>query len=136
IKHALAYLRLLAAPDDDGAFLRVVNFPPRGIGARTLETLQDQARSLGTSWWQTACASGIGGKAGASVVAFIKQIEAMRSATAELSLGETVTHVVEASGLRAHYRAERDGQDRSENLQELVHAGDSFVRGPDLQGAR
>ena len=37
VKHALAYLRLLAAPDDDGAFLRIVNFPPRGIGARTLE---------------------------------------------------------------------------------------------------
>jgi DNA helicase-2/ATP-dependent DNA helicase PcrA len=135
IKHALAYLRLLAAPDDDGAFLRVVNFPPRGIGARTLETLQDHARSSGTSLWQTACASGIGGKAGASVVAFIKQIEAMRSATAELSLGETVTHVVEASGLRAHYRAERDGQDRIENLQELVNAAESFVREADLQVA-
>ena len=41
VKHALAYLRLIAAPEDDGAFLRVVNFPPRGIGARTLEKLQD-----------------------------------------------------------------------------------------------
>src|SRR4030095_9356081 len=40
IKHALAYLRLLAASDDDGAFLRVANFPPRGIGARTLGTLR------------------------------------------------------------------------------------------------
>ena len=39
IKSALAYLRLIATPDDDGAFLRIVNFPPRGIGARTLETL-------------------------------------------------------------------------------------------------
>ena len=38
VKHALAYLRLLAASDDDGALLRVVNFPPRGIGVRTLET--------------------------------------------------------------------------------------------------
>ena len=45
IKHALAYLRLIAAPDDDNAFLRVVNFPPRGIGARTLEQLQDAARA-------------------------------------------------------------------------------------------
>src|SRR6266496_4208795 len=52
VKHALAYLRLLASPDDDGAFLRVVNFPPRGIGAKTVETLQDQARAAGTSLWQ------------------------------------------------------------------------------------
>ena len=55
VKHALAYLRLVAAPDDDGAFLRVVNFPPRGIGARTLEALQDAARERQTSLWQAAC---------------------------------------------------------------------------------
>ena len=47
VKHALAYLRLIAAPDDDGAFLRVVNFPPRGIGARSLETLQERAQAQG-----------------------------------------------------------------------------------------
>jgi DNA helicase II / ATP-dependent DNA helicase PcrA len=51
IKHALAYLRLLAEPGDDGAFLRVVNFPPRGLGARTLEQLQDAARAQRTSLW-------------------------------------------------------------------------------------
>lgn len=37
IKHALAYLRLAVNPDDDNALLRVINFPPRGIGARTVE---------------------------------------------------------------------------------------------------
>jgi DNA helicase-2/ATP-dependent DNA helicase PcrA len=41
IKHALAYLRLLENPNDDTSFLRVVNFPPRGIGARSMEQLQD-----------------------------------------------------------------------------------------------
>ena len=66
VKHALAYLRLVAVPEDDGAFLRVVNFPPRGIGARTLESLQDTARASGTSLWQAACAGTIGGKAGTS----------------------------------------------------------------------
>ena len=48
IKHALAYLRLLANPDDDGAFLRVVNFPTRGIGTRSVEALQDAASAHGT----------------------------------------------------------------------------------------
>ena len=135
VKHALAYLRLLATPDDDGAFLRVVNFPPRGIGARTVEALQDRARSTGTSLWQAARMTNVGGKAGASVSAFIRQIEAMRAATTELPLAETVAHAVEASGLRSHYRAERDGQDRIENLQELVNAAESFVREADLQVA-
>ena len=135
IKHALAYLRLLAAPDDDGAFLRVVNFPPRGVGARTLETLQDRARSTGTSLWQAARAATVGGKAGASVAAFMKQVDAMRAATAGLPLAERVEHVVHASGLREHYRAEKDGQDRIENLQELVNAAESFVRESDFQVA-
>jgi len=135
IKHALAYLRLLAAPDDDGAFLRVVNFPPRGIGARTLETLQDEARRNSTSLWQAGRTTGIGGKAGASAAAFVKQIDAMRSATSGLALAETVTYVIEASGLSAHYRATRDGQDRIENLQELVNAAESFAREADFQVA-
>jgi DNA helicase-2/ATP-dependent DNA helicase PcrA len=135
IKHALAYLRLLAAPDDDGAFLRVVNFPPRGVGARTIETLQDRARETGASLWHTALATKIGGKAGAGVVAFVRQIDAMRAVTAGLPLAETVEHVVHASGLLAHYGAEKDGQDRIENLRELVNAAQSFVREADLQVA-
>jgi len=135
VKHALAYLRLLAASDDDGAFLRVVNFPPRGVGARTLETLQDRARSTGTSLWQAARAATVGGKAGASVAAFMKQVDAMRAATAGLPLAERVEHVVHASGLREHYRTEKDGQDRIENLQELVNAAESFVREGDFQVA-
>ncbi len=135
VKHALAYMRLLAAPGDDGAFLRVVNFPPRGVGARTLETLQDKARAAGTSLWQSACTTPVAGKSGASVAAFLKRIEAMRTATAGLPLSETVEHVVHASGLNAHYAAEKDGQERIENLQELVNAAESFVREADFQVA-
>jgi len=133
VKHALAYLRLVAAPDDDAAFLRVANFPPRGVGARTLETLQDRAADVGASLWQTACAAHLGGRAGAGVAAFVRQIEAMRAATAGLPLAESVEHVVHASGMLAHYGAEKDGQDRIENLQELVNAAESFVREAETQ---
>ena len=128
VKHALAYLRLIAAPGDDGAFLRVVNFPPRGIGARTLESLQDAARGQGASLWQAACSGALTGKAGGSVGAFVRTIEAMRAATAGLPLPEAVEHVIEASGLVAHYRAEKDGEDRVDNLEELVNAAQGFVR--------
>src|SRR6266567_3331652 len=86
VKHALAYLRLLASPDDDGAFLRVVNFPPRSIGARSVELLQDHARGNGTTLWQAACAGAISGKSGTAVGSFVRLIEAMRTATSSLSL--------------------------------------------------
>ncbi|MEP6657013.1 MAG: UvrD-helicase domain-containing protein [Betaproteobacteria bacterium] len=132
IKHALAYLRLLAAPDDDGAFLRIVNFPPRGIGARTLESLQDTARATGSALWQAACSGAAGGKAGACLAIFVRMIEAMRAATAGLPLPEAVEHVITASGLLAHYGNEKDGQDRVDNLAELVSAADSFLREADL----
>ncbi|MGE5667590.1 MAG: 3'-5' exonuclease, partial [Betaproteobacteria bacterium] len=132
VKHALAYLRLLVEPGDDGAFLRAVNFPTRGIGARTLEQLQDAARARGTTLWQAACAGAAKGKAGAALAGFVRLIENAREATHHLPLGETVAHVVEASGLVAHYRAEKDGSERVENLEELVNAAEGFVREADL----
>jgi DNA helicase-2/ATP-dependent DNA helicase PcrA len=128
VKHALAYLRLLAAPEDDGAFLRVVNFPPRGIGARTLEQLQDAARGQGTALWQVAASTGIGGKAGNALTGFVRLVEALRADTRALPLPEAVEHVIAKSGLIAHYQSEKDGQDRIENLEELVTAADNFVR--------
>jgi DNA helicase II / ATP-dependent DNA helicase PcrA len=135
VKHALAYLRLLSAPEDDGAFLRVVNFPPRGIGARTLEGLQDQARGAGTSLWQAACSTKAGGKTGASLATFVRTIETIRAAAAGMTLPESVEHVLEASGLKAHYATEREGRERIENLEELVNAAESFVREAELQVA-
>jgi len=133
VKHALAYLRLIATPIDDGAFLRIVNFPPRGIGARTLETLADTARAQGTSLWEAAAAGGKpGGKAHASLAAFTRLIDAMRTATAGLPLPEAVEHVNAASGLLAHYGKEKDGQERLDNLDELVNAAGSFLREADL----
>ncbi|GMU71840.1 MAG: UvrD-helicase domain-containing protein [Burkholderiales bacterium] len=128
VKHALGYLRLVASPEDDGAFLRVVNFPPRGIGARTLEQLQDEARGRGTSLWQAAASGAVGGRAGTSLAAFVRLIEKLRAETAALPLFEAVAQVNEASGLVAHYRAEKDGEDRIGNLEELVNAAQGFVR--------
>ena len=120
IKHALAYLRLLTNPEDDGAFLRVVNFPARGIGARTLEQLADGAARAGASLWQAACTSG--GK----VAGFAKLIESIRQATRDLPLAEAIDHVIEASGLADYYRADKEGADRLENLNELINAAALF----------
>jgi len=128
IKHALAYLRLIASPDDDGAFLRVVNFPPRGVGARSLETLQERAQGGGVSLWQAACATPVGGRAGVSLAAFLKLVDAMKAETQELGLAEKVEHVVHASGLLSHFQAEKGGQERIDNLQELISAAQSFMR--------
>ena len=125
IKHALAYLRLLENPNDDTSFLRVVNFPPRGIGARSIEQLQDIARASGCSL--NDAVSAVAGKAGANLGAFVAKVDVLREQTTGSTLREIIELVLQHSGLEAHYKTEKEGQDRLENLAELVNAAESFV---------
>ena len=125
IKHALAYLRLLENPNDDTSFSRVVNFPTRGIGARSIEAVQDAARAQNSSLYLAA--STLDGKAGAALGGFVRLVDHMREATRHNTLPETVEFVIQHSGLIQHYLSEREGQDRVENLQELINAATAFI---------
>jgi DNA helicase-2/ATP-dependent DNA helicase PcrA len=125
IKHALAYLRLMENPHDDTAFSRVVNFPTRGIGARTLEQLQDVARSGQSSLY--AAVPRVAGKGGQSLAGFVQLIESLRFETQGQALPQIVQAVIDRSGLVQHYQAEKEGQERIENLNELVNAASAFV---------
>ncbi|MBI5716482.1 MAG: UvrD-helicase domain-containing protein [Burkholderiales bacterium] len=125
VKHALAYLRLIENADDDTSFLRVVNFPARGIGARSIEQLQDAARASGRSLAQSVGA--VGGKAGANLQQFMHLIEAMRAATRGLTLREIIEHMLAHSGLVEFYKTDKEGADRIENLEELINAAEGFV---------
>ncbi|MEY2891583.1 MAG: hypothetical protein RJA98_1491 [Pseudomonadota bacterium] len=125
VKHALSYLRLLENANDDTSFLRVVNFPTRGIGARTIEQLQDAARASGRSLSQSVGA--LAGKGGSNVQGFVALLDAMREATRGMTLREIIERMLQSSGLTDFYRADKDGQDRLENLDELVNAAEAFV---------
>jgi len=126
IKHALAYLRLMENTDDDNALLRIINFPTRGIGARSIEQLQESAKINNTTLWDAAA------RAGGKVTAFVGLIESLRSATKELPLPEIIEHVLQYSGLVDHYKNEtgakkREAEERIENLNELINAATLFV---------
>ena len=125
IKHAIAYLQLMDNPHNDSAFLRVVNFPTRGIGARSLEQLQDAAKQYGISLY--AAVPYVTGKAGTSLGSFVKLVEAMRFETQNLPLQEMVQVMLDMSGLITHYHTEKEGADRIENLEQLVSAAMLFV---------
>ena len=127
IKHALAYLRLVSNPEDDGAMLRIVNFPTRGIGNRSIEQLQEASKVRGTSLWQAACSGSLSGKAGTSIATFVKLVEGLKRVVIGLPLSEIVEHVVGGSGLKQHYQTEKEGTERLENLDELVNAAATFV---------
>jgi DNA helicase-2/ATP-dependent DNA helicase PcrA len=121
VKHALAYLRLIANPSDDTSFLRVANFPPRGIGARSMEQLQDAGKQKAVSFFDAIEPNG-------KAAAFRKLIEELQTETKDLSLPEMVEHVIHRSGLIAHFKNEREGADRVENLEELVNAAAAFTQ--------
>ncbi|WP_291378248.1 MULTISPECIES: UvrD-helicase domain-containing protein [Achromobacter] len=132
IKHALAYLRLMANPHDDTSWMRVVNFPTRGIGARTLEQLADAARQHDTSLYGAVAL--VGGKGGSNLAQFAQLIHRLIEETRELPLPEMVEHMLEASGLNAHYKAEREGAERLENLNELITAAAVFASEENYDG--
>ncbi|MCL1886351.1 MAG: UvrD-helicase domain-containing protein [Betaproteobacteria bacterium] len=125
IKHAIAYLQLMDNPHNDSAFLRVVNFPTRGIGARSIEQLQDAARQHDVSLY--AAIPYLSGKAGTTLSAFVRLIEGARFETQQMPLPQMVQTVVERSGLLPHYQKEKEGADRIENLEQLVNAAVLFL---------
>src|SRR5690606_5091883 len=124
IKHALAYLRRLHNPHADISCLRDINFPTRGTGARSIEQLADIAREQGSSLYRAAPL--VPGRAGAAVARFAALVQQLAHDAQSLTLPELIEHVVRESGLAAHYEADREGQDRLENLQELVNAATVF----------
>ncbi|MBP1207150.1 DNA helicase-2/ATP-dependent DNA helicase PcrA [Duganella sp. 1411] len=125
VKHAIAYLQLMDNPHNDSAFLRVVNFPTRGIGLRSIEALQAAADQHRVSLY--AAVPYVMGKAGSSLGGFVKLIEGARFETQQMALPELVRVVLEASGLLAHYQTEKEGADRIENLEQMVSAATQFV---------
>ncbi len=127
IKHAMAYLRLINNPEDDVALLRVINFPTRGIGARSLEQLQESARAQDCSLWQAAINKVGNGRPGKGLEGFVALIKQMQDDAQGLTLTEMTEIATTMSGLKNFYQLEKEGEDRIANLDELINAAVSFM---------
>ena len=142
IKNALAYCRLIANRDDDAAFERVVNLPPRGIGARTVDLLRTGARERGESLWAATrrmIADGAASpRAAGALRSFLDLIDELASGLDAVALHELVESTFEGSGLLDYYRREKvdRAQTRIENLQELVVAAGQFDFGGEDRWSR
>jgi DNA helicase-2/ATP-dependent DNA helicase PcrA len=131
IKDALAYLRLVASRADDTSFERVVNMPVRGVGAKTMDTVRDFARSGATSLWSAAlrCVQGVlPQRAALALQAFMALIDKLAAEVTGMELRDQVDHVIQMSGLIEHFKKEKGerGEGRVENLLELVSAAQGF----------
>ncbi|WP_346351286.1 DNA helicase II [Oceanimonas sp. AH20CE76] len=133
IKDALGYLRLINNRGDEASFERIVNTPTRGIGERTLGLIREAARDREVTLWRAAWVlveeKVLTGRAAAAVSRFINLINQLEDDTRELPLHVQTDRVIELSGLKAMYQAEKGekAQSRVENLEELVTATRQFT---------
>ncbi|WP_371374705.1 DNA helicase II [Thalassotalea aquiviva] len=139
IKDALAYLRLINNRNDDASFERIINTPARGIGNQTLGLVRDCARSQGSTLWQ-ACLylleqQLLKGRSAKTIQAFVDLIVQLEDDAKDLNLDQQANHVIQHSGLKAMYQAEKGerAEARIENLNELVTACSTFEVDPEVE---
>ncbi|MGH8127448.1 MAG: UvrD-helicase domain-containing protein [Gammaproteobacteria bacterium] len=114
IKDLLAYLRLLANPEDDAAFLRIANIPRRDIGTATLERLGDYARERDVALFSACFEMGLAGALQPRAVEALRRFARMISQLAERAEREPAREVCAALIEATDYRAWLDDQARDE----------------------
>ena len=140
IRDALAYLRLVASRHEDASFERAVSQPPRGIGAKTIDAVRAHARDFACSLWQASQdllrGRAMPARAATALKVFLDLVDEVAAGTEGMALGDRVEEVIARSGLVEHFTNSRDGkgQDRVENLEELVNATRRFEPSPEDEG--
>ena len=142
VKDIIAYLRLIANPNDDVSLNRVINLPSRGIGQRTLDHLARTARDAGTSQFAAIralsgggiAASGAGvspftSRARAALIGFGSLISDIADEREDLDLLDIIDLILERSGYQRWLLAQPDrGEERMENIQEFRASAREFLQ--------
>ncbi len=136
IKDVIAYFRLVANPDDEEAFKRIINYPARGIGNTTLTKIATCALDNHVSFWQVISSPehyGLGVNKGtlAKLESFRLMISGFVEKSASMNAFDLGDTIVKESGISAdiYKSGSRDPEDlaRQENLEELLGGMQSFV---------
>ncbi|MGG6432825.1 DNA helicase PcrA [Anoxybacillus sp. D401a] len=131
IKDILAYLRLIANPNDDISFTRIINVPKRGVGASTIDKIAAYASSQGISMFNALSSieeMGISARIAAPLVQFREQIDHWSQMQHYLSVTELVEDVLDRSGYRDMLREEKtlEAHSRLENIDEFLSVTQHF----------
>lgn len=136
IKDVIAYFRLVANPDDEEAFKRIINYPARGIGNTTVAKIATCALDNHVSFWQVISSPehyGLGVNKGtlAKLESFRLMISVFVEKSASMNAFDLGDTIVKESGISAdiYKSGSRDSEDlaRQENLEELLGGMQSFV---------
>ena len=140
VKDIIAYLRLIANPDDDVSLARVINLPTRGIGQRTLDHLARTARDAGASQFAVIKSLSDGGalerdagispftaRAKTALIGFGNLINGIAAERDELDLLDIIDAVLERSGYQRWLLDQERGEERMENIQEFRASAREFL---------
>ena len=136
IKDMIAYLRVIVNPDDDAAFERTINNPPRGIGQKTVDVIRTYARENSLSLWKTIKHfqnnehKEITSRVRTSLSHFIELIETISAELNDLSLKEVLIKIYDKSKLKSYY-SEQKGEEsisKQENIEELFITAENFIK--------
>ncbi len=132
VRDALAYLRVIHAPDHDLAFERIINTPKRGVGAASIRKLHEFARAHGVSLYRAAerltRTDALPARARHSLLALLEAFSRWRGLARELPPPELAAVVIDESGYAGMWKADRSpgAQGRLENLRELTRSMEDF----------
>ncbi|MXO90549.1 UvrD-helicase domain-containing protein [Pontixanthobacter aquaemixtae] len=132
IRDALAYLRVIAQPQDDLAFERIYNQPKRGLGAKTLEKMHSYARSSGmplaAASLQLADSDELPKRAGSTIAALMRDFLRWREMEPNVTPADLLRTVLDECGYSAMLEAENTAEaaGRIENLSELARAMEEY----------
>ena len=136
IKDMIAYLRVIVNPDDDSAFERTINNPPRGIGQKTIDIIRKFAKADNRSLWKTIKSlqnqnnDEISSRVKTSLTNYISLIEIISNEINDLSLDEILVKIYKESKLKSYY-SEQKGEEaisKQENIEELFITAENFIK--------
>ncbi len=132
IKDLIAYLKIIMSENDELSLKRVINTPNRGIGKKSLESLEDFARKNNLNLNQTLKmlnqVNGVGAKAKSSLHGFFRAIELLRKQKESLSVSALLKEVLQSTGYQRALEMERtlESQVRLDNIKEFFSAIHDF----------
>ena len=134
IKDLLAYLKLIVNPKDDISFQRIINYPKRGLGDKTLQAITAKARQLRLSEYETVLSHRADlevSRSATRLESFVALIEKYRSRASEMPVDLLTQELVEELGLINELRQEDEviAQTRVENVEALIEGMAQYARG-------
>jgi len=136
IKDLIAYLRLSVNPLDEEALVRVINYPKRGVGNSTLDTISQYAAEKGVTLWQSVMEAPLPARVTGKLRNFVRMISDFSKRAESSNAFEMATHIADKSGIISELQSDHsvEGASRLENMTALLDGIKEFSENDEVLG--